>query len=347
MFKSKTVFVVGAGASKEAGLPIGSELTDSIARLLNFSSNVVGRLEAGDYEIYQSLRNLAQRDSDWADNRLPYSGRELSDAMRLAQSIDTFLQSHRANREFVLLGKLGIVRAIALAESKSKMASREVGRPFDLSNLSDTWYFALARMLFSGVPADQPQLAFENVTFIVFNYDRCLQVFLVRAAETFFRIERAQAERLINSVTFIHPYGSLGDIFQPNNDRIAFGSEHLDLIATASSIKTFSEQSDLRTAITQEVFDAEKIIFLGFGFHDQNMEILDISENVAPSATHPATRIFATTHGLSESDEQLVRSQIAYAFLGKPIDFGNEHQIVTKNATCAQFFGSYWRSLAS
>jgi len=34
MFKSKTVFIIGAGASQEAKLPIGKDLTLEIARLL-------------------------------------------------------------------------------------------------------------------------------------------------------------------------------------------------------------------------------------------------------------------------------------------------------------------------
>jgi hypothetical protein len=38
MFKSKTVFVIGAGASKEAGLPTGEELKKSISTLFNVFS---------------------------------------------------------------------------------------------------------------------------------------------------------------------------------------------------------------------------------------------------------------------------------------------------------------------
>ena len=34
MFKSKTVFIVGAGASAEVGLPVGSALKSDIANIL-------------------------------------------------------------------------------------------------------------------------------------------------------------------------------------------------------------------------------------------------------------------------------------------------------------------------
>jgi DNA-binding HxlR family transcriptional regulator len=36
MLKSKTVFVLGAGASKEVGLPVGSELKSTIAAKLDW-----------------------------------------------------------------------------------------------------------------------------------------------------------------------------------------------------------------------------------------------------------------------------------------------------------------------
>jgi hypothetical protein len=40
MFKSKTVFIVGAGASQEAGLPTGAQLKDAIAKKLNITYKV-------------------------------------------------------------------------------------------------------------------------------------------------------------------------------------------------------------------------------------------------------------------------------------------------------------------
>jgi hypothetical protein len=44
MFKKKTLFIVGAGASHEFGLPIGLELAGAVAQLLNAQrqSNVLG-----------------------------------------------------------------------------------------------------------------------------------------------------------------------------------------------------------------------------------------------------------------------------------------------------------------
>jgi hypothetical protein len=54
MFKSKTLFVVGAGASKEVNFPVGEELKNEIARLwdIQFDSEF---LRKGDPKFYSCL----------------------------------------------------------------------------------------------------------------------------------------------------------------------------------------------------------------------------------------------------------------------------------------------------
>jgi hypothetical protein len=346
MFESKTVFVVGAGASEEAGLPIGSKLTTDIASLLNIHVDYVGNLSNGDYEIYQALKHILSKNDDWLGSKFLRSAREIADAMALAQSIDTFLQSHQSNREFVLLGKLGIVSAIAQAEKRSKLAVKQPGQPIDIKRLAGTWYYSLARILFNGVPVEDPKRAFQDVSFIVFNYDRCLQTFLVRAVEIYFRVKPDEAATIVSTARFIHPYGSLGDVLKPNC-QVPFAPERLDLISAVEGIKTFSEQTDSQVALTQTIFEAQKLIFLGFGFHEQNLEILDISEHLPFQPLQNFKRVFATTHGLSNSDEEVVRNQVAVAFHGRSVGGLNSPSITTENATCSKFFDSYWRSLSS
>ena len=345
MFKSNTLFVIGAGASQEAGLPIGSKLTEKIAALLRFSADH-GNLTKGDHIIYNALRKLTQQE-EWAQNKFLGSGREVAEAMELAQSIDTFLESHSSNREYVQLGKLGIVRAIAMAESSSKLKPQVNGNsPFRLTDLTDTWYYSLARQLFNGVQADKPYSAFDNVSFIVFNYDRCLQTFLTRAAQVYFQLNSAQAETLISQVEIIHPYGSLGSIFDGTADRVPFASVDFDILDVANRIQTFSESCDLAATIRQRICEAESLVFLGFGFHEQNIALLDVSKGI-DLFDAPPKRVFATTMGMSTSDEAVVRDQISYALLGRPLNKDEESSISTNSGTCAELFSTYWRSLTA
>ena len=60
--KKNTVFVIGAGASKEAHLPTGKELKSDISMLLDIRFDEFGhRLESGDYKVMEALRLYVKR----------------------------------------------------------------------------------------------------------------------------------------------------------------------------------------------------------------------------------------------------------------------------------------------
>ena len=58
---NKTVFVIGAGASKEANLPTGFELKGRIAKLLDIDFDFHKQI-SGDYKIVSALSALANID---------------------------------------------------------------------------------------------------------------------------------------------------------------------------------------------------------------------------------------------------------------------------------------------
>jgi hypothetical protein len=57
MFKSKVLFIIGAGASCEANLPIGFELKNKIGKKLNLHSDFgsCALREGGDRDIFLAL----------------------------------------------------------------------------------------------------------------------------------------------------------------------------------------------------------------------------------------------------------------------------------------------------
>lgn len=351
MFKSKTVFVVGAGASKEANLPIGKELTQKIAELVNFHIEFNGTVKSGNPQIYECIRQMIHADRDnWKDQKLIQSGRAVAEAMALAPSIDTFLHTHRDNREFVLMGKLGIAKAILLAESKSLLApTHDRSVPFSMKKLADTWYVSLAQHLFSGIQANEADKVFENVGFIVFNYDRCLEIFLTRALSVYFRIEIEEAKSIVNKIDIVHPYGSLGDYADTTHRGVVFGDDDCNLLSVAKRILTFSESiedENLVAKIKEMVREAETLVFLGFGFHEQNMDLLGDEVSKLEKRTN-IERVYATTHGLSSSDAQVVKNQIAHLLKGRPQRPRDDYSILTYGGECRHLFAEYWRSLSA
>src|SRR5258707_10670754 len=100
MFKSKTLFIVGAGASQEADLPTGVQLRDTIAKKLDLTFNPASPSK-GDPDIASELRNYAQRTNTDASTYFREAGK-IRDAMPQAISIDNFLDAHSTNPGIVM-----------------------------------------------------------------------------------------------------------------------------------------------------------------------------------------------------------------------------------------------------
>lgn len=58
MFRSKIVFVLGAGSSAEVNMPTGEQLKDKIINKLNFRADEwPHKLSSGDQRIYTGIRS--------------------------------------------------------------------------------------------------------------------------------------------------------------------------------------------------------------------------------------------------------------------------------------------------
>ena len=351
MFRSKTVFVLGAGASKELDVPVGNELTNSISNLLNLQVTFE-EVEKGDRAIYATLKAMVNNDPEgiWRNNTLIQSAHHISEAMELAPSIDTFLETFALDEERKLLGKLGIARAIMIAERGSKLHSaNNRTEEFRMKKIIDTWYVSLAQLLFTGLAAGDVDQVFSNTTFVVFNYDRCLQVFLVRALAVYFQLTEDQAEKIVKKANILHPYGNLGSIFHGDRDRLPFGADTHELEAAAARIKLYTEslqENDDIVAVRTAIKEAETIVFLGFAFHEQNMHVLS-PPGPKIEKQSAVRRVLATTYGVSDPDVQLIRAQIATTLRGRPQRERDDYTIDTFTGKCAPFFAEYWRSFTS
>jgi hypothetical protein len=191
--------------------------------------------------------------------------------MPQALSIDNFIDAHRGDDRMELCGKLGIVRSIVDAERRSSLFvgdSQSDRMRFD--KLSTTWYNGLMQLVSEGMTKTEINQLFENLSFIVFNYDRCIEQFLVHALKTYYALPDREAQDLTNELTIMHPYGSIGRLpWQPDSGRgLPFGGSSHDLLESAQGIKTFTERIEDQAAldrIREEVRKAEVIVFLGFG----------------------------------------------------------------------------------
>lgn len=347
MFEPRTLFIVGAGASSEASLPTGNQLKASIAKKIDIKFERGIDQITGDHQITEALRQHVRiTDGDRGDIN-PYleAGWQIRDAMPQAISIDNFLDSHQGNERIELCGKLAIVQSILEAEKRSLLFydEQQPDAKINYNDLQNTWYNSFMQLLTEGFHKGNINLSLDNVSFVIFNYDRCIEHFLYHALQNYFVIEPAEAGELMQGLKIFHPYGVVGLLpWQTDHDAIPFGSSHhgRKLLSLAGQIKTFTERIEDETgiaALRQLLQDAENVVFIGFAFHRQNMELMK------PNFPCNTKRVFATAKGISRSDCDIVQRQILDLVSDKMVipEIKIENQF-----TCHSLFREFWRSLS-
>lgn len=285
-----TVFIVGAGASIDSGFPTGDQLRGLISESLNFEVEYDNRLTRGSRKIYEALelhaRQIGKNINDYIS-----AARHVAHAIRIAPSIDHLIEAHAENEELVLVSKLAIALAIKNCEASSKL----VVDPGNIYNKMDfefidkeTWYRELFNILFLDCKSADVGKVLSAVTFIVFNYDRCLEYVLFHMIKDFFRLDAEIAQELMLNANFYHPYGTLG-----SRGRTTPASHHLmgfasspngqSLLRSVESLQTFSEGTDENSSeiiqIRDALVNADQIVSLGFAYHEINLKLLTVSSN--------------------------------------------------------------------
>jgi hypothetical protein len=119
MFKRRTLFVVGAGASVEFGLPSGRELAARISKKVDirydsFENRHVG---VGDVQMFMQLTKQRRENVQ----EFQRAGWLVPDGIELARSIDDVLDLHKNKPFAVAYGKATIVNCILEAERASTL----------------------------------------------------------------------------------------------------------------------------------------------------------------------------------------------------------------------------------
>jgi hypothetical protein len=345
MFRANTVVVVGAGASVEVGLPVGSELLKQIVQLTHITFDF-SRQVSGDNAILQALRIILDEGGSVEKlNAHLEAGWQLGRSAKQAISIDNVIDALE-DQKVELVGKLGIARAILHAESSSQKfkPNQEGEEMLDLSRFEDTWYSSLTKILTENVRKSSISELFNNLQIINFNYDRCLEQYLPYSLAEYYGVKPSEIREHMKTLIVHRPYGSVGKLPWQEGDAPSVSFGHggpAQLAAVAQQIRTFTERVNegaelaaMRDAIGQ----ADRIIFLGFAFHRQNVELL--AERVQ---NH--TEILATAHGISKSDQSVIDDELSKAF-----QFDgtlNEGRIELAEATCHQLFKEFWRTITA
>lgn len=353
MFEHRTTFVIGAGASCELGLPSGDALMAQITTLLKPSlKNAYGFAEDG--FTRQVQRKIPFPAGDEL-NKVKGAQHTILKALPWSQSIDNLLHVHQANDPVRALGKAAIAYLILQAEAASYffpvIRQQSDGFPgdggrfgsvnpdIDREELRNSWYRPFAKILFTQVVWEELPSALQKISFVIFNYDRCFEQFIYLAIQDHYSVSPEMAAEVLKSTEFLHPYGTLGPLPWQTSDRVflPLGANvmSLDCFEVGERLKTFTEsvETQISTRVQSAVAGAESLVFLGFGFLKQNIELL---QPLRPSAS----RIYATTFGLSLPNSKEA-SNILTGFMDSSIKPSLEM------GKCSDLFENYRMSLSA
>lgn len=315
--KKKTVFVIGAGASHEFGLPLGSDLKDQIAKDLDFRWNG-SHLEVGSDTILEAIQQEYGRDTEEARTAIQQANL-ISRGMVTARSIDNFIHQHQGNKHLEFVGKLAIANRIFQAERASSLYVEDTQRHrVAFENGKNAWLVELFMLITETASVNDLPVRFANLTFIVFNYDRCLEHGLKWALQNHYNISEAKAEELVASLVIYHPYGQIGALPWIGAHRMNYvdhdfgGKASLEhLLCIARDLRTFTEgtapQGGQIEAIRTATTNADQFVFLGFAYHSMNLAVL--FDGTKPT-TGSRRWIFGTSIGISAQNELEIRKAL-------------------------------------
>jgi hypothetical protein len=192
-------------------------------------------------------------------------------------SVDAFLEQRG---EFIQIGKISIAQALLALENEEMLFKFEI---------RDKGFY---HYLFNQLNAGWDEFPANRLSIITFNYDRSLEHLLFTSLKhTYNKPDEITAEA-VEKIPIIHVHGSLGPLpWQAVGGRSyvsqnLLGDAHTNLFTSqlqAASEKIFVlSEGQQATSEYNKAFDylsaAERIYFLGFGYHPQNMERLRLDE---------------------------------------------------------------------
>lgn len=302
MFGKKTVFIIGAGAGFDYNMPLGKDLKEKIAN----------KLSAGDEHFWHACNGIFDLSRQDGSENLRRVRTFIAMNMPRAESIDNFLHTHSADAAVVALGKLAIAACILDAEQNSGLLPPKMdGYHLSLAPSKETWLSRFATMALTGILAEEAASAFENVTIVTFNYDRCIEYYLVGHLSAYLNIHERAAQEIVDSINIIHVYGKVGKLpWQSGSaQEITFGRQpSSDLLNTVSrEIRTFTErleEDDTQRRIETALCEADLIVTSGFSFGTSNWEFLQNNTGGEPKT------VIAGVMGISAPNQGKIRERL-------------------------------------
>jgi len=276
MIKTRTVFILGAGASAPFGYPTGIELRNLICGKSRMAS-VIRALTPVNEDARWYLESVKKFIEAFSKSSL--------------YSIDLFLENRK---EYMNIGKMMIASYLIVHEKDERLREAQ-----------NNWYM----YLYDRLKSSFEEFDANKISFITFNYDRSLEQFLFEALKNQFNKELRQCAEKLQNIPIIHLYGKLGLLDWQNREGFLYsyaGDNICRIIKAQKDIRLITEERQIEDSCEfQEAYKlierSKRIYFLGFGFDETNLGRLniDLMKN---------KEITATAFGLDESKQRWIKN---------------------------------------
>lgn len=254
------LLVLGAGASCEYGFSAGNDFK---GKILQFFDSVKRDPKREDDHLASEVAwNQFRQGGRWSIDRF------LADCVKMDK------RDGAETSVMVRLGKEAIAQTLLPCEQELMDYKLQIDG-------ARGWYCNLVDLLTSGKTQGKLKI-------VTFNYDRSLEYCVIRQLAAIFSesIETA-AKRFKELVEIHHVYGSLGslpELVQDESSSLGFGGKdgsggHIKraAIKAALSIRVVGDRPSDIEAVQALTRRTKVIGFLGFGFLDENMDVIDLS----------------------------------------------------------------------
>jgi hypothetical protein len=291
MIATRTVFVLGAGASKPYGYPTGVELRTKVLRVLENKDALLSHVlnKEGLGEACLGCAEALMRSAH--------------------KSVDAFLETRR---EFERVGKLVMAYLLMSFENEANLFSEE--------EIPGDWL----RYLLDYMAGPFDSFGDNAVSFITFNYDRVLEHILFNAAKHRYGKSDEECAAVLRKIRIVHVHGSLGPLPWQESVGRSYGPrpEDWEVGTAASRIKIVCEGAEGDPEFNEArklIREAQRIYFLGFGYNKDNVERLHLGE------CKEAARIYGSAFKFSDREQEdvcaLLNTQIDPAKDPRPVVF--------------------------
>lgn len=280
MIRTRTTVVIGAEGGCELQLPSSAEMMARVAQGFEFRRMGTERETRDTTILAEYLGNVAKR-LQKPEEEVRAAAERFRLATHIGRSVDALIDQNDNDPLVAMCGKLAIAHVTCQSEARSILRA-EPRTPGELPiQGSDTWLFQLAQLITSGVTSRQIEHCMDELTVITFGYDRSFEHFLPWALSMAFGMDLVEARHIVAAkLRIIHPFGAAGRLpwQSGKGPECDWGVEQpRNILAIAAQLRTSSEalrDSHVRKTIRYAVGEARRLVFLGFAFQPQHVDLL-------------------------------------------------------------------------